>query len=729
MWHHSKQSVSDELTDRRGTCRLSKGAVDRPRGLESRAQSELVGVTLLTGVVVIATLLVGAVVIAQSSGGEDGPTTDFVLDANTSDALLTHNGGDTLELSALTVLYERGRSGTVEPFTPTPADTGDGDARLTPGDRIQWVHGFSPGDLVVEVVHHPSNSVLFEDRVTIPGATPVPPSSPTPTPTPAPTPTASPTSTPTTTGTATPTATPTATSTPTPAPTPTATPTPVPRQPSAAFSYAPSSPDVGEQVDFDGSGSSDPDGGSIRSYSWDFDGDGSADASGQQPTHTFEEAGTYRVELTVTDDEGQTASTTRSVTVESTVAYAVNAGGGSYTASSGVEYAGDVSCADPVGSDANRYEDYQSVAGTDDDALYQTECYAPGSGDLDYALALGDGEYRVTLRFAEIYFDGADQRVFDVGVEGSEVVSDLDVWEAAGGEFVAYDVTTTVTVTDGMLDVALSEVDENPKISALLVERVGTSEAVRGAAPTVTSFAASERNHDGVSVSVESDERLSGIGVELSRAGDGTVVTLDATDFTESTGGGGYTYTATEAVAEPGSYTAALVTASDADGNDGANGQQSSLTVGGVSYEYYEGEFSGGGSYMPDFASLSPESTGRADAVALGLGERADDFAYRYTATITVPSDGTYTFYANSDDGSEVYVDDGRVVANGGDHPPETESGDVQLAAGTHDITVTYYEQGGGEALDLEWSGPEFGREAVPETVLLPRSADADDGT
>ncbi|TQJ04602.1 PKD domain-containing protein [Amycolatopsis cihanbeyliensis] len=62
---------------------------------------------------------------------------------------------------------------------------------------------------------------------------------------------------------------------------------------------------------FDGSASSDPDG-SVASYAWDF-GDGEA-GSGVSPSHTYVEAGTYSVELTVTDDEGNTGSTTKQVT-------------------------------------------------------------------------------------------------------------------------------------------------------------------------------------------------------------------------------------------------------------------------------------------------------------------------------------------------------------------------------------------------------------------------------
>jgi len=64
--------------------------------------------------------------------------------------------------------------------------------------------------------------------------------------------------------------------------------------------------------DFDGSGSSDPDG-AITSYAWDF-GDG-ATGTGPQPTHGYAAAGTYDVVLTVTDDRGGTDTASGSVTV------------------------------------------------------------------------------------------------------------------------------------------------------------------------------------------------------------------------------------------------------------------------------------------------------------------------------------------------------------------------------------------------------------------------------
>jgi len=56
-------------------------------------------------------------------------------------------------------------------------------------------------------------------------------------------------------------------------------------------------------VQFDGSGSSDPNSGATLSYDWNF-GDGTPDGTGAKPTHTYATAGTYNGTLTVTDSLG-----------------------------------------------------------------------------------------------------------------------------------------------------------------------------------------------------------------------------------------------------------------------------------------------------------------------------------------------------------------------------------------------------------------------------------------
>jgi PKD repeat protein len=84
------------------------------------------------------------------------------------------------------------------------------------------------------------------------------------------------------------------------------------RPPTASLALSPTSALTGDQVAFDGSGSSDPDG-SVVGYTWDF-GDGVSDY-GRTNAHVYQQAGTYSVRLTVTDDAGLTDTATRTVTI------------------------------------------------------------------------------------------------------------------------------------------------------------------------------------------------------------------------------------------------------------------------------------------------------------------------------------------------------------------------------------------------------------------------------
>jgi surface protein len=71
-------------------------------------------------------------------------------------------------------------------------------------------------------------------------------------------------------------------------------------------------------VAFDGSASRDPDG-SITNYSWNYGNGTSNTNGGATPTYTYPAAGTYNVILTVTDNKGATASSTKAVTVTAPV--------------------------------------------------------------------------------------------------------------------------------------------------------------------------------------------------------------------------------------------------------------------------------------------------------------------------------------------------------------------------------------------------------------------------
>lgn len=90
---------------------------------------------------------------------------------------------------------------------------------------------------------------------------------------------------------------------------------PVPLTPDADFVASPVAGLAPQQVDVDASASVDPTpGGGIQSYAWDF-GDGST-AAGATASHTYATGGTYLVTLTVINDAGLSATTTRAVRVD-----------------------------------------------------------------------------------------------------------------------------------------------------------------------------------------------------------------------------------------------------------------------------------------------------------------------------------------------------------------------------------------------------------------------------
>jgi glucose/arabinose dehydrogenase len=87
-------------------------------------------------------------------------------------------------------------------------------------------------------------------------------------------------------------------------------------QPPVAVAAAnPTSGDIGMTVNFDGSGSSDPNGDPL-SYEWDLDGDGALDDStAVRPSWTYNTAGNFRVSLRVSDGRGGTATDTTTIGV------------------------------------------------------------------------------------------------------------------------------------------------------------------------------------------------------------------------------------------------------------------------------------------------------------------------------------------------------------------------------------------------------------------------------
>ena len=88
--------------------------------------------------------------------------------------------------------------------------------------------------------------------------------------------------------------------------------------PTAQMSYYPSKPLTDEVINFDASVSHAEGSIKITSYEWDF-GDGKTEL-GIRVNHTYPQAGTYEVELTVTNELGKTGTDQKTVIIVSPVA-------------------------------------------------------------------------------------------------------------------------------------------------------------------------------------------------------------------------------------------------------------------------------------------------------------------------------------------------------------------------------------------------------------------------
>ncbi len=136
----------------------------------------------------------------------------------------------------------------------------------------------------------------------------------------------------------------------------------------------------------------------------------------------------------------------------------------------------------------------------------------------------------------------------------------------------------------------------------------------------------------------------------------------------------------------------------------------------GLGYEYFE---TGPLTSLPNFDALVPVRTGTVSAFDISPRDRDDDFAFRFSGVVNVPSAGSWTFFTSSDEGSRLFVDGSQVVNNDGLHPTTEASGTIALAAGYHDIVVTMFEALGPQSLTVSWQGPAGPKLPIAPDVLF----------
>jgi len=135
----------------------------------------------------------------------------------------------------------------------------------------------------------------------------------------------------------------------------------------------------------------------------------------------------------------------------------------------------------------------------------------------------------------------------------------------------------------------------------------------------------------------------------------------------------------------------------------------------GLQYTLYEGSFES----VNDLAKATPKKVGETDSFDIDVAKRKDHFGLRFDGTIQIPNEGEYMFVLGSDDGSRLTIDGKVVVVNDGVHPPSQKRGKIKLKPGLANITVEYFENAGGEELQVLVEGPGVPLQSVDKLIAI----------
>ena len=142
---------------------------------------------------------------------------------------------------------------------------------------------------------------------------------------------------------------------------------------------------------------------------------------------------------------------------------------------------------------------------------------------------------------------------------------------------------------------------------------------------------------------------------------------------------------------------------------------ESVVVAPGLIYNYYTGSFHS----VIDFSEMKPIKTGVVSKINLEPRESEQYFGINFEGYIEIPTDGLYTFYLISNDGSKMFLNGMELINSDGLHPALERFTTVALSAGKHAVEFKYFQGGGSNFLKLMWEGPGFEKQEVPDLVLF----------
>jgi glycosidase len=104
--------------------------------------------------------------------------------------------------------------------------------------------------------------------------------------------------------------------------------------------------------------------------------------------------------------------------------------------------------------------------------LYQRERYSTNSSGFFFQFDCPAGVYETTLLEAETYWSSVSQRVFNVFIQGNQVLTNFDILQAAGGKNLPLTRVFTNSVTNSQLQVLFTPIVDNARLSGIQVRKI-----------------------------------------------------------------------------------------------------------------------------------------------------------------------------------------------------------------------------------------------------------------
>jgi hypothetical protein len=164
------------------------------------------------------------------------------------------------------------------------------------------------------------------------------------------------------------------------------------------------------------------------------------------------------------------------------VLLAINCGGESYRDSKDIYYLEDSYV---EGGQSSDFGSQFEIKNTHDQIVYQTERWS--ENDFTYSLPVPEGKYVLVLKFSEVYFNSANEKVFDINIGNRVIVKSLDIYSKVGkstafDEFIEFEIKNSKAYINGKiadngydsssntLKVVFKKAErDNPKINGIIV--------------------------------------------------------------------------------------------------------------------------------------------------------------------------------------------------------------------------------------------------------------------